>query len=226
MGIVFLFQRHRSLRKPIKSICQVKREDRAILCSAINRTYCWSIKYKVSVTQSTKWRHEESGHKESETRRQLLFSVGDVSLKVMLLGWAWCSEPLIPVLEKQRQADLWEWTDSLGYITSFEPASAILKDIYKKRKNEYFWKEREKNMLFFVTCPVLDTSLNLGSKLSPDDQDVPAFVSYAISPHPPYPPFCILYVWYFPLAWINSDNWHRRKDQKKKILNQLSFLPR
>lgn len=49
-------------------------------------------------------------------------------------------------------------------------------------------------MLFFVTCPVLDTSLNLGSKLSPDDQDAPAFVSYAISPRPPYPPFCILYV--------------------------------
>lgn len=45
-------------------------------------------------------------------------------------------------------------------------------------------------MLFFVTCPILDTSLNIGSKLSPDDQD--ALVCLLCNPSSPSTP-SILY---------------------------------
>lgn len=78
------------------------------------------------------------------------------------------------------------------------------------------FERKGKNMLFFVTCPILDTSLNLGSTLSPDNQDAPGLVSYAT--------LCCMYdAFHWPELTLTIN---RDKRTRKKFLNQLSFLPR
>ena len=56
-----------------------------------------------------------------------------VSYRTKALRWWWCL-PLIPVLGRQRQVDLYEFKDSLVYEVSSQAARAT-QTLFEKNKN-------------------------------------------------------------------------------------------